>query len=86
MKNTKIGLPEDLQTGRHGQIGLVGSIGLWVRLTRIFHKNLFFIKINMYLPLGKSCRELLGAKCITLNSTPISRKSLAQVNKLILVQ
>ena len=32
----------------------------------------------MYLPFGKSCKKLLDVKCITLNSSLISRLSLAQ--------
>ena len=39
-----MGLPEDLQTGRRGQTGLVKSIGFLVGLIHIFHMNLFFIK------------------------------------------
>ena len=43
-----------------------------------FHMNFFQFLFLMYLPFGKLCKKLLDVKCITLNSSLISRSSLAQ--------
>ena len=67
--------------------GRVGSIGLRVRLTRIFHMNFFFYKENnMYLSFGKLCNKLLDVKCIILNSPLILRmNSVKLINTYLII-